>query len=181
MIRDSHSTCSASKVRSGWLGLIDISSIFKEHGGFKSKTEALKEEIKTFENTVNERRKGLGKDSEKLSTFKPGTPQHSALEKELANKMADLQVEADLKRKEILEREAKIYYDTYQDVQGAVQTFARQHRIGLVLRYDSEKMDIADRASVLRGVNRPIVFQDRIDITTEILRMVNAPRQARRP
>jgi Skp family chaperone for outer membrane proteins len=163
------------------VALVDISAIFKDHAGFKAKTEALKEEVKTFETTVNDRRKGLSKDNEKLGTFNPGTPQHAALEKELANKLADLQVESDLKRKDVLEREAKIYYDTYTDVQNAVQGFARQHSIGLVLRYDSEKIDMADRASVLRGVNRPIVFQDRIDITAEILRMVNAPRQARRP
>ncbi len=163
------------------VALIDISAIFKGHTGFKSKTDALKEEVKGFENTVNERRKALGQDSEKLSTYKPGTAQHTSLEKELANKLADLQVEADLKRKEVLEREAKIYYSTYEDVQNAVQSFARQHRIGLVLRYDSEKIDMTDRASVLRGVNRAIVFQDRIDITSEILRMVNTPRQARLP
>ena len=163
------------------VALIDISSIFKEHAGFKSKTDALKEEVKTFETTVNELRKSLAKDNEKLQTFNPGTPQYATFEKELANKLADLQVDADLKRKEVLEREAKIYYDTYEDVKSAVQTFARQHRIGLVLRYDSDKIDMADRASVLRGVNRAIVFQDRIDITSEILRMVNAPRQARRP
>lgn len=178
----SFSTSVAQAQNSGVnVALIDISAIFKSHSGFKAKTEALKAEVKAFENDVNERRKGLGKDNEKLSTYKPGTAQHTALEKELANKLADLQVEADLKRKEVLEREAKIYYDTYQDVQNAVQTFARQHRIGLVLRYDSEKIDMSDRASVLRGVNRAIVFQDRIDITGEILKMVNTPRQARLP
>jgi Skp family chaperone for outer membrane proteins len=163
------------------VALIDISSIFKSHTAFETKTETLKVEVKAFENTVNERRKLLAKDNEKLGEFKSGSPQHNALQKELANKLADLQVEADLKRKEVLEREAKIYYETYEDIQAAVKSFANQHRIGLVLRYDSEKIDEADRASVLRGVNRAIVFQDRIDITSEILRMVNAPRQARRP
>jgi hypothetical protein len=81
----------------------------------------------------------------------------------------------------VLDREARLYYETYIDVQSAVSSFAGQRRIGLVLRFDSEEIDMADRASVLRGVNRAIVFQDRIDITSDIVRMVNTPKTARRP
>ncbi|HIF31675.1 MAG TPA: hypothetical protein EYG57_01250 [Planctomycetes bacterium] len=163
------------------VALIDISSVFKSHAGFKSKTEALQAEVKIFEKSVNDKRIVLLKDRDKLGTYKPGTEQYTNLEKSLARKLADLQVTAELKRKEVLDREARLYYETYIDVQSAVSSFAGQHRIGLVLRFDSEEIDMADRASVLRGVNRAIVFQDRIDITSDIVRMVNTPKTARRP
>jgi Skp family chaperone for outer membrane proteins len=163
------------------VALIDINSVFKTHLGFKSKTEALQAEVKSFEKSVNDKRIALRKDRDKLTTYKTGTDQYNALEKTLTQKLADLSVTAELKRKDVLNREARIYFDTYQDIRSAVSSFARQRRIGLVLRFDSEEIDKADRASVLRGVNRAIVFQDRIDITSDIVRMVNTPKTARRP
>ncbi len=162
------------------VALIDISYVFKNHTVFTQRTEEIKQEVKDYEAQMNEQRKVLTDKRAGLQNFKVGSPDYEKLEADIANQIAQLEVAANQKRRDILEREAKIYFETYQEVQSSIAAFCTKHGIGLVLRYDSEPIDAADRASVLRGVNRAVVYQDRIDITREILAAVNTPRQARR-
>ncbi|MBM4000134.1 MAG: OmpH family outer membrane protein [Planctomycetes bacterium] len=162
------------------VALIDISYVFKNHTTFTQRSEAIKKEVKDYESQMNDQRKALTDKRAGLQNYKVGSPEYEKLEADIANEIAQLEVAANQKRRDILEREAKVYFETYQEVQEAIAAFCGKHGIGLVLRYDSEPIDPADRASVLRGVNRAVIYQDRIDITREILSSVNAPRQARR-
>jgi Skp family chaperone for outer membrane proteins len=163
------------------IALVDVSQVFKNHEGFKTRTEELRQEIKAFEAQVNEQRKGLNDKRTRLTNYNPGSPQYEQLEVEMAREIATQQVTAELKKKDVLEREAKIYHEVYREIEEAVRTFAEKYDIGLVLRYDGEEIDQNDRNSVLRGVNRTVVYQDKINITNQILQMLNAPRTATRP
>jgi len=163
------------------IALIDVSYVFKNHKAFKDRAELIKKEVKDYDGRLTEQKKGLSDKKNKLSEYKAGTPDYERLEAELAREAANLDVEAGLKRKEILEKEAKVYYDTYIEMIAAVKAFCGPRKIGLVLRFDGEEIDPNDRASVFRGVNRPVVYQDGIDITLDILDIVNAPKQAQRP
>ncbi len=79
-----------------------------------------------------------------------------------------------MKRREFLEQEAKVYYGIYREIEDSVAVFAERNRIGLVLRYSGDEMKPDDRASVLQGVNRPVVFQRNLDITQHVLNQLNA-------
>jgi hypothetical protein len=73
-----------------------------------------------------------------------------------------------------LEQEARVYFGIYREVEDAVINFAQRNRIGLVLRYTSDEMKPEDRNSVLQGVNKPVVFQQNLDITSHVLNQLNA-------
>ena len=79
------------------------------------------------------------------------------------------QAEADL-----LNREARIYYATYQKMQGIVSSVAGQNNITLVLRFDSEEIEPTNRAEVIKGVNRAVVFQHKLDLTSMVSQAMNA-------
>ena len=86
---------------------------------------------------------------------------------------SDLQVGVGLKRKEFLEQEARVYYRVYREIEQTVAIFAQRNRIGLVLRFNGDEMKEDDRASVLQGVNRAVVYQQGLDITDLILKQCN--------
>lgn len=163
------------------VALIDISEVFKNHARFKQRAEDIKTEVKDYEGKMNEQRTAINAKRQQLAQYKAGSPEFEKLEAEIAKQIANVEVDAGLKKKEILDREAKIYYDTYKEVEAAVAQFCAARNIGLVLRYDSEEPNANDRASVLRGVNRAVIYQDRIDITKDILNMVSPPQTAKRP
>ncbi len=50
---------------------------------------------------------------------------------------------------------------------------ARKREIRLVVRYDIVPIDQENRDSILKGVNRYVVFQDKIDITEEVIEGLN--------
>jgi Skp family chaperone for outer membrane proteins len=163
------------------VALVDVSYVFKNHDRFKLRTDELRNEIKEFEDQMNTQRRGMNEKRTKMTEYNPGSPQYEQLEVELTREVANQNVNAELKKKDVLEREAAIYHETYREIEEAVQAFADRHNISLVLRYDGEEINQNDRNSVLRGVNRAIVYQDKINITYEILQMLNTPRSAARP
>jgi Skp family chaperone for outer membrane proteins len=155
------------------VAVIDISYIFEHHERFKAAIEAMKTDVEAFEMTLRGRGKEIEDLRAKMVAFKPGTQQFKELEEAITKKQADVQAEAQIKRNEFLDREAKIYYNVYMEVQDAVTKFAQANRIRLVIRFDSEPIDPENRHKVLAAVNRGVVYVDRLNITEPILQQLN--------
>ena len=71
--------------------------------------------------------------------------------------MAEFNLKMGRLRKDFLEREAKVYYQTYLEVVDAVKYYAKRQNIGLVLRFNGEPVDPNRRDDVLREINKPVV------------------------
>ena len=155
------------------IAVVDVSYIFKNHNGFKVAMEGMKKEVEAYEEHLRTQQNTLLKEKDRLNDYRPGSKEYDTLERSLADRGAKLQVDMQMKRKEFLEREAYVYYNVYGQVATAIQQFAEQSGIELVLRYSGEPMDPANRQSVLQGVNRPIVYHRELDITREVLDRVN--------
>ena len=92
--------------------------------------------------------------------------------------MAEFNLKMGKLRKDFLEREAKVYYQTYLEVVDAVKYYAKRQNIGLVLRFNGEPVDPNRREDVLREINKPVVVQDQIDITPDVLALLNRDQRA---
>jgi hypothetical protein len=151
------------------VAVVDISHVFKNHQRFKDLMEQMKQEVAAIEQQLRARHQDIETRRQKLNQFRPGTKEYKDTEAEIAGLQAQLQADTQLKRKELLEREAQVYYDIYTEVERAIKEFADTHGISLVLRFTGSEIDPSDRASVLQGVNRPVVYQRNLNITYEIL------------
>ena len=121
-----------------YVALLDLGYIFKNHPRFKQKMDIMKKDVQTFEQQIKQKQQQLQADGRRLSSYKPGTPEYKQIEETTTKQLADVKVRMQLKRKEIMEREAQIYMETYKEVVNAVASFARRKNIDLVLRYDSD-------------------------------------------
>jgi Skp family chaperone for outer membrane proteins len=166
------------------LALLDVSHIFKSHVRFKTMMEEMKQDVSRAESEVKAERDRINKLAEDLPAFRKGTPEYKAAEEDLAKRQADLAVRVNLQKNEFLQREAKIYYNVYQEIWQATDYFCKQHGIDMVLRFNGEQVDVDRPDSVLAHINKPVVWYDRgLDITDAILGEVNrtAPATAGRP
>ena len=166
------------------VALIDVGKVFKNYSGFSNSLDKMKAEVKAFEQELNTQRTRLQSQGQALQELQPGTPDYKQREQALARKLADMRVEMELKRKEMLEKEAKLYHAVYQQIVGVVQRISSERKIGIVLRYDSEEGDPTDRASVMRYVNRTAVYSHpSLDITNEVIKRLGgaAPSTAQAP
>lgn len=155
------------------VAVIDIALIFKHHDRFNGQMNDIKREIEQFEAYVRDQQKTIKARAEELQSFNATSPEYKSREADLARTQSELQVKIGLERKNFLEREARVYYHIYKEIEKSVETFASRARIGLVLRFNSEEMKEDDRASVLQGVNRAVVFHQGLDITPFIISDLN--------
>ena len=103
------------------------------------------------------------------NTFEVGTPERNQKEGQLEQEQTTLRTYARQKETDLLNREAQIYYNTYQKMQSVVSSFATENDIALVLRFDSADMNPTNRADVIKGVNRAVVFHHYRDISKYII------------
>ena len=158
------------------VAVIDVGYIFKNHAGFKAAMDRMKDEVMAAENGLKSERDRINGLMEQIKGFNVGTPEYKRLEAEIAKAQGDFNVNAQLQKKDFMDREAKVYLQVYSQIEKAVEQFAREHRIAVVHRFDGEPVDNSDRNQILRGITKPIVYQEPgIDITPDILKMLNGP------
>jgi len=156
------------------IAVVDISYIFKNYKRFKGQMDQMKADVQAAEQALLGEREAIQKMVEQLkSLYKPGTPEYKKMDDQIAERKAEFTLKATKQRKEILEREAKIYYQAYLEVNDAVKYYALRNNIGLVLRFNGDPIDPNNRQHVLRAINKPVVFQNGIDITPDILKTLD--------
>ncbi|MEE8450621.1 MAG: OmpH family outer membrane protein [Thermoguttaceae bacterium] len=156
------------------IALVDVSYIFKEHLRFKTKMTEMKADVERAEADVKEIRTTIMRLAEQLQLLRIGSPDYKALDEEITKRQADLAVRVQMQKKEFLRREAKIYYQTYQEVLYTVDNYAKNNGISMVLRFNGDPVDMEVPQSVLQHINKPVVWyaQDR-DITKVVLDQLN--------
>lgn len=158
---------------SGIVAVLDVAKVFEGHKGHKAKMEAIKAEVTAFEEDFRTRRASLQKQVQTLQTL-VGQPNYKEEEAALARKDADMTIEANQKRADVINREAQMYYETYQDVYQTTIQLCQTYGITLVINYDSSEIDPNSRESVIKGVNRNVVFQRDLDLTDLVIQTINA-------
>ena len=160
------------------IAVVDISYIFKNHKRHQASIEAMKAEMTSTEAELKADSEKIRKMEEQRNTYNVGAPEYKQLDEELARNIAEFKLKMDRLRKSFMEREAKIYYQAYLDVSDAIKYYALRHDIGLVLRFNGESVDPNRREDVLREINKNVVFQNQVDITPDILALLNRDAQA---
>lgn len=155
------------------IAVVDISYIFKKHARFTATMESMKKEMEGIEADLKADREKIAQQEQQRNQFNVGSAEYKQLDEEIARKMAEFNLKMGKLRKDFLERESKVYYQTYLEVVDAVKYYAQRQNIGLVLRFNGEPVDANRRDDVLREINKPVVVQDKIDITPDVIALLN--------
>lgn len=172
----------ASAAPATHVAVIDIGYVFKNHNRFKAAMEKMKDEVMAAENGLKAERDRINGLMEQLKGFNVGSPEHRKLEADVAKAQGDFNVNAQLQKKDFMDREAKVYLQVYLEIERAVSQFARDNKIAVVHRFDGEPIDDTDRNRILGSITKPIVYYDpQVDITPDVLRMLNGEAVAAQP
>jgi Skp family chaperone for outer membrane proteins len=164
------------------VAVIDVGYIFKNHARFKQAMDKMKDEVMQAENALKAERDRINGLMEQLKGFNVGTPEYKKLEAEVAKAQGDFSVNAQLQKKDFMDREAKVYLQVYNEIERAVSQFARDNGIAVVHRFDGDPVDSADRNRILGSITKPIVYYDpQIDVTPDVLKMLNGAAVAGAP
>ncbi len=150
------------------IAVVDISFVFKNYPRFLASIEGLKKEMEAADGQLKQARDQLVQKEQARDLLKPGSPDFKAADEDLARLKADFTIQQGTIRRDFLEKEAAIYYQTYMDISTTVKSYASSNNIGLVLRFNGDPIDKSQREDVMRAITSPIVFENNIDVTPEI-------------
>ncbi|MEX2168013.1 MAG: OmpH family outer membrane protein [Pirellulales bacterium] len=155
------------------IAVVDVGYIFKEHGRFRATMDGMKKEMESIEEQLKTERARVEQKEKLRDGFNPGTPEFKQADEEVTRMKADFNVHMTNLRKDFLDREATTYFETYTEVNNAVTYYCQRNNIVLVLRFNGEPVNPTRRENVLQEINKPIVYQNNIDITPDILAILN--------
>ena len=174
------STASAQEGKqSGIVAVLDVAKVFKENRDFESKMQSIKSTADQLKASIQQKQEAIKQEAAGLQQYEVGSPDRNKLEAELVQKQAKLRTEAHQAEVDLLSKEAGVYYQTYQQMQSILSSLSTEYGISLVLRFDSETVDANNRGEVIKGVNRAVVYQQGLDLTTMVIeKMSNSTAQA---
>lgn len=167
------STAQGQEEGAGLVAVLDVAKVFRENQGFESKMAKIKAEADGLKTQIQQQQEAIKNEAQQLKQYEVGSSDRNQLEATLEQKQTALRTKARQAEADLLNREAKIYHETYQKMQEVVSSIANQHGISLVVRFDSEPIDATNRAEVVKGVNRSVVFHRRLDLTNMVIKQMN--------
>lgn len=158
------------------VAIVDIGTVFKQHPTFAAELEKLKQEADAFKATSVQAQQSLAQEAEGIkANYDPDSVDFKNAQTALAQKAAALQVEQGRKMQGLMEREAGLHFQTYQQVKDLIEQYCDAKGVQLVLRYNSQQMDPNQPGSVMQRVNSSVVYHNPTnDITKVILSQVGA-------
>ena len=174
-------TANAQEVKSGLVAILDVAKVFKENQGFDSQMKAIKGEADRLKAKITQEQEAIKTRAQQVTQYELGSAERNKLEAELEQEQTALRTKARQAEADLLNREARVYYETYQKMQSVVSSVASQNGISLVLRFDSEDIDPTNRGEVIKGVNRAVVYHRQLDLTRMVANAMNGGAQAQAP
>jgi Skp family chaperone for outer membrane proteins len=155
------------------VAVIDINYIYDKYSRFQQDVEGWKRDSEHTAGQFKKEEDAIVKQIESMKTLKPGTKEFKALEEEITHKKSDLEINAQLKKKEFAEAAARLQLKAYQEITAAVKAYAERNGISLVLQFNGAPVDQNNPRAVQAELSKLVVYQNGIDITPIILDDLN--------
>lgn len=156
------------------VAVIDIAYILKTYEPFKAQRDQSKKDRDDLRRWAATETEKIRAEMSKLQQYKTGSPEYKQTEERIAEMQLRLRLDGAKREKALIEKDTQAYYATYKQIERVVADFAFRNQIGLVLRFNREDIDPTNNDSIMRGINRLVIFQNRLDITDIVLE--NLPR-----
>jgi Skp family chaperone for outer membrane proteins len=155
------------------IAVVDMVKIFEKHKGFQERTAEFQRAGKDAQAELQRMAEAGKKLQEDLKLFKPGSSDHSKLQKELAEKAAEIQKFQTEQTARFQKEQTEAIRDTYEQIVREIQRIAEARGLRLVLRFQEENLDTKFPQKVAETVNRQVLYQNGLDITEEVLQALN--------
>ena len=144
------------------VAVVDMEHVLDNHPTFSVQMESMKAEFQQTMKDFEERRKKLSESSQQLnSQLNSDSPEFKQREEAIVSQESKLRLDAKNKQEEFDERQARLMYDTYNQIVNGVAVAAKYYKFDLVVRYNrkqSTQMNPKKPQSVLYGADREVIY-----------------------
>ena len=162
------------------VGVLNTERIFRTHKPLLAKLEPIKTANSEFEKSVQLRQIELETVASQLRKAQPGAADFARLQQQAVKLQGELQQYVTQERQALQKREAAILLAFYRDLDDEVRKYAKAKGLKLVIRQQESSLDENQPLTeIIKSLNRPIVFEEGLDITDEIVKALEAREQAK--
>jgi Skp family chaperone for outer membrane proteins len=164
------------------IAMLDVNSVFKNHARFKAKMQDLDADVKSLQEQAKQANAQINKLVEQLQNYRAGSDEYKRLEEDIVKQRSEIQTRMQIQKRDVMQREAKIHYEVYCEIQQEVRYICQANNIGVVLNYSRDPINAENPDDVLRGISQKVVFSNAdLDITPLVISRLSPPnRQADR-
>ena len=153
----------------GIVAVLDVAKVFKVNKNFDTEMKNIKQEADGLKAQIQQQQEAIKSEAMQISQYEAGSPDRNKMEAAVEQKQAALRTSARQAEADLLNREAKVYFDTYTRMQSVVSELAAKHGISMVVRFDGADVDPTVRPDVIKAVNRTVVYHKDIDLTNMVI------------
>jgi len=154
----------------GIVAVLDLAKVFESHPGHKAAMGRIEARAEQMRQEFQEQQVKLQQKAREAAQNYQGA-QLDQVEIQLRQEEVALQTKARQAQNELMKSEAEAFYKTYEEVMAEVRELCKMYNVALVLRYDSEPIDPSKPETVIRGVQRSVVYWTS-DLTPLVLQKV---------
>lgn len=155
------------------VAVVDMEHVLDNHPTFTAQMEAMKAEFQQTMKDFEERRKKLSESIQQLnSQLNSDSPEFKQREEAIVSQESKLRLDAKNKQEEFDERQARLMYDTYNQIVNGVAVAAKYYKFDLVVRYNrkqSTQMNPKKPQSVLYGADREVIYFNTDNDLTDVV------------
>ena len=148
----------------GIVAILDVAAVFQKNLEFNTQMQEIKNAANDLKKQITAQQQAIQQRAVEINAMESG-PDRFEQEAALEQQQAQLKTQARQAETNLLNREAQIYYVTYQKLQSVVKAVADANGIALVLRFDNSPVNGNVRPEVIKAVNRSVVYNDHLDLT----------------
>ena len=152
----------------GIVAVLDVAKVFEMNASFKQQMDAIKARADQLKSQIQAEQTAIQTAAQAVLQLDVGDERNQK-ESEIEQRQAALRTRARQLETDLLKQEAEIYYQTYEQMKSVVAKLAGEFGISLVMRFDSSAIKAENRADVIKGVNRTVVYHDHLDLTPKVI------------
>jgi Skp family chaperone for outer membrane proteins len=155
--------------------LVNVDRILKTYKPLQDKLEPLKAEAKELDAAVQVRQGELETVGNQLRSSRAGSPEQQKLQLQFVKLQTELQQFIANEQQAQHKKQAAVYVAFFRQLEAEISKYAKAHGVRLVLRQHETSYDEGQPlAEILKALNRPILYEDGLDITDAILKGLEA-------
>jgi len=148
----------------GIVAILDVAAVFQKNLEFNTQMQEIKNAANDLKKQITAQQQAIQQRAVEINAMESG-PDRFEQEAALEQQQTQLKTQARQAETNLLNREAQIYYVTYQKLQSVVKAVAEANGIALVLRFDNSPVNGNVRPEVIKAVNRSVVYNRQLDLT----------------
>jgi Skp family chaperone for outer membrane proteins len=164
----------------GVVAVLDVFRVFNENAEHSAAMEQIRQSAEAVKASVEGEMQTISSEAQQVMKLEAGSPERNQKEADLEQRQTALRTRARQEELDLLAREAGVYYQTWTRMQQVITAVAEHNNISLVLRFDSAAIDPENRGDVIKGVNRAVIYHDRLDMTDLVIQQMG-PTTAQAP